>query len=102
MKSDYDRAVADAKLLKKALGSGWVEVVHENLGWHYYACHTRTMATAHVHSPSHVWMQVIVKQCGQVHVTEKTPQAALEALVKRLHEISVAVLATAGGLHEHG
>lgn len=89
----HTRAVDDGKSLVKLLGKGWKSVVHENLGWHFYAVHSKTKATMHIHGARAFWVQVMVGN-QQAHITEPTALHALNSLKGMLTGLSLSFAAT--------
>lgn len=84
---EYQQAKKKAAALAKRLGTGWVPIAHENLGWHYHA--TDSTGRIKVQERTTTYTASVARRIGGVtNLTAQgdTPEAAVLAGLRQLEE----------------
>ena len=84
------KATRDAEALAKRVGDGWKPRVWENLGWHYSIQKEGCEIYPHINKSKvfEYWADFHPKDGAQIHFTAKSPEAALQAIARRVKAIA--------------
>jgi hypothetical protein len=82
--AEYERALERAQLICQALGKGWKQAIHENLGWHVAVRKGEVRVNASWYGKD-AHYQAGTDDWG-ILGTGRTAQAALQVMVDRLRK----------------